>query len=458
MNIVKRMKTIHKDKAFISKTIAITVPIALQGFLNNLLNFIDTLMIGKLGESTIAGVGLANKVFFVFSLLIFGIVSGSGILTAQYWGKREVINIRKVLGLSLIISLSASFLFVIPSIICPNLVMSIFTPEKNTIVIGATYLAIVSISYPFSAVTNAYVSVLRGVNQVKAPVVISTIAILVNVILNYVLIFGMGGFPELGVAGAAIATLIARIVECSSLLIIVYWKKGPAAAKLTEMITFSKSFLQKFLLTVSPVIANEFMWGLGVTLYSLVYGRMGDSAVAAITITQTVEQIMQVVFMSVSCAAAVILGNEMGAGNLKDAEEHAKNLIFIQFMLTIVMAIFCFFVRGTIINLFDVSEEVARYIKLCFLVFIAYMPFKMFNAINIVGILRSGGDTKAALFLDCTGVWLIGIPMAFIGGLVLHLPIYVVYAMVYIEEIYKFALGIIRYRQKIWLRNIFSMK
>jgi len=448
------MKLITRDKAFISKTIVITIPIVLQGLLNNSLNFVDTLMIGRLGQSSLAAVGLANKVFFVFTLLVFGINSGAGILTAQYWGKREITNIRKVLGLSIILSLAASLIFVIPSILCPDIVMSIFTSGKNTITIGATYLAIVAISYPFTALTNAYVSLLRGVNQVKAPVVISTLAIIVNVILNYLLIYGKGGFPELGVAGAAIATLIARIVECTSLLIIVYWKKGPAAAKWKELFDLNKAFLQKFFVTVSPVIANEFMWGLGVTMYSLVYGRMGDPAIVAITITQIGEQLMQVVFMSLSFATAVILGNEMGAGHLKDAERHAESLIFLQFMLTIVVAIFCFFARGPIIAMFGVTEEVAGYINLCFLVFIFYMPFKMFNTINIVGILRSGGDTKASLFLDCTGVWVIGIPMAFLGGMVLHLPIYMVYAMVMVEEIYKFVLGFIRYRQKKWLRNI----
>ncbi|MDF2590287.1 MAG: mate efflux family protein [Anaerocolumna sp.] len=449
-----RMKIIARDKAFVNKTIAITIPIALQGFLNTAINFVDTIMIGKLGESSIAAVGLANKVFFVFTLLVFGIVSGSGVLTAQYWGKREVTNIRKVLGISLILSLCASLLFLIPSIINPRFVMRIFTTSENSIKLGAMYLSIVALSYPFTAITNTYVSLLRGVNQVKAPVVISTIAIFVNVIFNYILIFGKFGFPELGVAGAAIATLIARVVECITLLIIVYSKKGPAAAKLKELIHFDASFMKKYITTVLPVIANEFMWGLGVTMYSLAYGRMGDEAVASITITQTVEQIMQVIFMSISNATAVILGNEMGAGHLKDAENHSKNLIFIQLVLSVFVGFVTFLIREPVILLFDVSPVVEGYIKLCFLVFIFYLPFKMFNTINIVGILRSGGDTKACLFLDCSGVWLIGIPMAFLGGLVFHLPIYTVYAMVLIEEIYKFVLGLIRYRQKKWLCNI----
>lgn len=454
MYIMNRINTITQDKAFLRKTVSIAIPIALQGLLNTSLNFADIIMIGKLGEHAIAGVGLANKVFFVFTLLVFGIISGSGVLTAQYWGKREVTNIRRVLGISLMLVLGASVLFVVPCIINPEFVMSIFTNSTETIKTGAVYLAVVVISYPFTAVTNAYVSLLRGVNQVKAPVVISSAAILINFIFNYLLIYGKFGFPELGVAGSALGTLIARIFECTVLLTYVYRDKGPAAAAIKDFLSFDKRFLNKYFNTVSPVIANEFMWGLGVTLYSLAYGRMGDSAVAAITITQTVEQIMQVVFMGLSNAAAVILGNEMGAGHLKSAEKHAKDLIFIQLSLTFLVGIMCLIIRQPVISLFEASEEISGYVRLCFLVFIIYLPFKMFNTINIVGILRSGGDTKACLFLDCTGVWFIGIPMAFLGGLVFHLPIYTVYAMVLIEEIYKFILGVSRYRKKKWLRNL----
>lgn len=454
MFLINRLKSIGNDKAFLKKTLAITIPIALQGFLNTAINFVDTLMIGKLGETTIAAVGLANKIFFVFSLVVFGICSGSGVLAAQYWGKREIANIKRVLGLTMILSFLASLLFLIPAILNPQLVMRIFTPSEDSIEIGATYLLIVAFSYPLTAVTNSYVAILRGVNQVKAPVIISTVSIFVNVIFNYILIYGKFGAPALGVAGAAIATLLARVVECVALLVIVYKGKGPVAAKIGEMFHYSREFLRKYFDTVTPVILNEFMWGLGVTMYALAYGRMGDAAMAAITITQTTEQILQVVSMSLCNAAAVILGNELGSGHLKEAEEHGRNFLFMQFMLSIIIGVICYFSRDFVISLFVVSEEVAGFIRLCFLSFIAYLPFKMMNAMNIVGVLRSGGDTKACLFLDCSGVWLIGIPMAFIGGLVLDLPIYIVYAMVLSEELYKFIFGFRRYRKKIWLRNI----
>lgn len=449
-----RVQAIRQDKAFQHKAVSIIIPVAFQALLNTSLNMVDVVMIGQMGDTAISAVGLANKVFFVFSLLLFGVVSGSSVLTAQYWGKRDITNIRRVLGMSLLIGVLASFAFLIPSMLHPRGVMGIFTDDPDTIALGAGYLFIVVFSYPLTAITNAFVTLLRGVNEVKAPVAITMVAIGFHIVLNYILIFGAFGAPKLGVIGAAIALLIARIIECSALLTYVYLRKGPAAAGIREMLSFDREFLSKYRTTVTPVIANEFMWGLGVTVYSLVYGRMGNQAVAAITITQTVEQVLMVIFQGISAATAVILGNEMGANELKRAEVYAKNFIALQATFTFFVMILCYFIRWPVLSLFDVSEGVALDVSRCFYAFIFYMPFKMFNYINIVGILRSGGDTKFALFLDCSGVWFIGIPLVYLGGIVLGLPIYFVYAMVMAEEIYKFLLGVHRYRQKKWLKNI----
>lgn len=452
--ILNYIREVFEDKSFLKKIISIAIPIAFQNLLNTTLNLVDTMMIGSLGQSTIAAVGLANKVFFVFSLLLFGIVSGSSILTAQYYGKKDIKSIRKVLGISLLLGLAGSLLFVLAGLFIPKMVMRVFTPSENTIILGAKYLRIVALSYPLTAVTNCYISILRATNKVKAPVFISMASIMVNIVLNYTFIYGNFGFKAMGVEGAAIATVIARLVECSLILLVVYKLKGPAAAKISELLDFSKDFIKKFFITVLPVIANEFMWGLGVTMYALVYGRMGDSAVASITITQNVEQICVVIFQGLSSATAVILGNELGANKLKKAETHSKYIFFIQIILTIFMAIVCMLIRKPLITLFSVDGEVANNITKCLNVFIFYLPFRMFNLINIVGVLRSGGDTKAALILDITGVWLVGIPMAFLGGIIFKLPIYYVYGMITFEEFYKFVFGFKRYKKKKWVKNI----
>lgn len=448
------IKELARDMIFIKKVIRIGIPIAFQNLLNTILNLVDNVMIGALGEGTIAAVGLANRVFFVFTLLLFGIVSGATILTAQYYGKRDIKNIRRVLGISLILGLLASLIFLIGGLFIPNTVMRIFTPNEGTIKIGAAYLSIVALSYPITAVTNCYIAVLRATNQLKAPVFITIISIMVNVIFNYAFIYGKLGAPVMGVKGAALATLIARIVECLLILLVIYRKECEARAKIKELLDVNKEFIKKFFITASPVIANEFMWGLGVTMYSLVYGRMGDDAVASITITQNVEQICFVLLQGLSAATVVILGNELGANKLKKAEKHSEHIFTMQFILAGILIVLCLMIREPLINLFSVSEQVAYNVRNCLNVFIVYLPFRSFNLVNVVGVLRCGGDTKAALFLDITGVWFVGIPMAFLGGMVLKLPIYYVYAMITFEEFYKFILGRRRYNKKLWVRNI----
>lgn len=447
-------KTMLTDRQFLVKAARIACPVALQGMLNTIVNMVDTMMIGSLGATSIAAVGLANKVFFVMTLLIFGIVSGSGILAAQYWGSQDMKNIRRVLGLALLLAEGAALLFFLPAVFCPQIMMRIFTTGHDTIRIGALYLTVVAFSYPFIALSNTYVAMLRAVNQVKEPVIISSCTILINIFFNYTFIFGHFGAPAMGVAGAALATLIARIVEAIALLFVVYGRKSPIACRFREMFGYSKAFIGQFVRTASPVIANEFTWGLGVTMYSLAYGRMGDNAVAAITIATTIQDIASVLFQGLSAATAVILGNEMGAGKLKRAERYAKNFLILQFLITIGAAILCLLLRWKIIGFYNITQAVAMDVSRCLIVFALFMPFKMFNYVNIVGVLRSGGDTKVCLFLDCSGVWIIGVPMAFIGGLLLYQPIYIVYAMVSLEEIYKTVLSYIRYRQKKWLRNL----
>ena len=448
------VKMMARDGIFLKKAVRIALPVAMQGMLNTIVNLVDTMMIGSLGATAIAAVGLANKVFFVFTLLVFGIVSGSGVLAAQYWGNGDIKNIKKVVGLALSLAVAASIAFLVPAVVCPEAVMRIFTASEDAIQVGAGYLTIVALSYPATAASNTFVAMLRATGRVKAPVVISSCTIFINIFFNYTFIYGNFGAPAMGAAGAALATLIARLVEALSIILVVYLGKAPVAAKFKEMFGYSREFLVQFFSTTTPVIANEFIWGLGTTLYSLAYGRMGNDAVAAITIATTIQDIVTVLFQGLSAATAVIMGNEMGAGKLKRAERYAKNFLILQFIVTILGAVFCVAIRWQIIGVYNITPEIAESVSRCIIVFALFMPFKMFNYVMVVGILRSGGDTKMCLLLDCSGVWLIGVPMAFLGGLFFKFPIDIVYAMVMLEEVYKAVFGYWRYRQKKWLRNL----
>lgn len=456
MKIFTDIKEMARDSYFFRKTVMLAVPVAMQGLLNTVVNLVDNLMIGSLGATAIASVGLANKVFFVFSLLVFGVVSGSGVLAAQYWGNHDVKNIRKVLGIGLMIALTGAVLFLIPARCNPKMVMQIFTTSESSIEMGAAYLAVAALSYPCTAITNTYVAMMRSVNRVKEPVIISCIAIVTNITFNYIFIFGHFGAPAMGVVGAALATLIARILEMSLILTVVYAGKTPLACHVRELFGYSKEFLVQFFKTAAPVICNEFIWGLGTTIYSMAYGRMGDDAVAAITIATTIQDLAVVLFQGLSAATAVILGNEMGAGKLKRAEQYAVYFFILQFFLTVAAALLIVGIRWKLIGLYrpGISDAVAYSTSACLIVFALFMPFKMFNYVNVVGVLRSGGDTIMCLFIDTSGVWFIGIPLAFLGALVLHQPIHIVYAMVLLEEVYKAIIGYIRYRKKKWLRNL----
>ncbi|MCI8672075.1 MAG: MATE family efflux transporter [Lachnospiraceae bacterium] len=454
MGVFRSITDTFTDRVFMRKTMYIALPVAMQQLLNTVVNMIDTLMIGRLGEISIAAVGLANKVFFVFALLVFGISSGASVLGAQFFGAGDRPNVKRTLGVSLVIGLAGSLLFVLFVRLSPVGVMGIFTPSPETKAIGAAYLAIACISYPFTAVSTIYVSLLRSVNRVKIAVASSVMAICVNVSLNYILIFGKLGMPAMGVEGAALATLIARVMEAAVILGYTYFGRTELAAGFRELLSLNRAFLKKYADTTLPVIANEFMWGLGTTVYSMAYGRMGDLAVAAITVAQTIQDLVFVMIHGLGAATAVILGNSMGADRLSEAEVYARKFIVLQFGVSLALAAFCLLIRGPLIGFYNLTPEVARSVSLCLVVFSMILIFKVFCNVQIVGILRSGGDTRFCLFADVTSVWLIGVPMAFFGGLYLKLPIHLVYAMVCLEEVYKSVVCFFRYRQKKWLRNL----
>ena len=446
--------SMFEDREYIGRVLSIALPVSLQMLLKMIVNFIDTVMIGKLGESAIAGVGLANKYFFVFVLLVFGVESGSGVLASQYMGNNDIKNIRKVLGLGLLLSLTGGIIFATTAFIMPDRLMKIFTNSQDAITIGAAYLVVVCISYPFTAATDIYVAIMRAVGEVKVPVISSIFAIVVNIILNYILIFGKFAFPALGVVGAAIATVVARIFEFLLTVVLIKLKNSPLICSLKNLNPFSKDLINQFFVTAFPVIINESLWGLGTTLYSVVYGRMGDAAIAAITISTALQDLLVVSFQGIALAAVVILGNEMGADNLKKAKVYGSYTWILTIIVSISVSILIVLLRVPFVRLYNVSDDLMSDIKLCLLVFAIFLPFKAVATVNLVGILRSGGDTLFCLFMDLSGVWLIGVPMAFIGGLYFKLPIYIVYGMVLSAEIYKTVLGYIRYKQGKWLKNL----
>mgnify|MGYP000032396166 CR=1 FL=1 len=444
-----------KSDDFWRKMISLAAPIALQNLVGTLLNLVDTLMVGQLGDAAIAAVGLANQLFFLLMLLLFGISSGAAIFMAQYWGKRDLHSIHRVQGLCLGLSAVLSLVFAIAGVAAPRWILSLFSQDAQVITLGAGYLRIAAIGYVPMAVTQVYAASLRSTEQVKAPMAVSMLALAINTTLNYLLIFGHLGLPRMGVRGAALATVIARGVECGLLLLIVYGKRMSAAAPLGEMIRQRREFYPRFFQTTTPVILNEGLWALGVTLYNVVYAHISTEAIASIQIVATMERLGMVVVFGAGHACAVIVGNRIGAGEQDRAFLYARRFVWLAFAFGALGGLIVLMLRHPVMGLYQVSPAVYANCMYIFLIMALALPFRCFDFTIIVGILRSGGDTRYGLFLDIGAVWLLGLPGALVAGILLGWPVHWVYgAVAVLEETFRASLGLRRFFSKKWIHNL----
>lgn len=448
------LKTLFYDRQFYKSALRLAIPIAVQNLVLSSLNLVDNIMIGRLGDSSIAGVGIANQLFFLLNLFLFGVASGSAIFTAQYWGKKDIRNIKRVMGICLASGILISLIFSVIGFVFPKAVLLVFTKDAEVIDLGVRYLRVVCFSYTITSISFSFAFTLRSIGKVKLPLAVSSIALSVNTILNYTLIFGHFGFKALGVEGAAIATVIARFIEASVLIFIIYRKKYVIAGSLKEYLDISFEFIKRFYKVTVPVILNEGIWALGVTVYSVVYARMGTEVIAATSIVSTIERIALVAFQGFGSACAVMIGNKIGAKKEEQAFVFAIRFLMINTVLGIVIGFFINIGSPYILSVYNVSQTTLSYSRNILMVLSFCLWAKIFNYTNIVGILRSGGDTKFCLLLDTCGMWLAGIPLVALAGLYWHLPIHIVYIFVYMEELAKLIVGLPRVLSKKWINNL----
>lgn len=445
-----------KDKVFLKAMIAIALPIALQNLITSSLNMVDTLMISSLGEASIAAVGLANQIFFFYSIINFGIHSGSSIFISQYWGKRDTKNIKRVLGISLFLTTIAGVLFTIAGFFFPRLLMNIFTHEEEVVRLGASYLKTVSLSYLITGVSFAYSIALRSTGRPKVPMMISGISFITNTVFNYLFIFGKFGVPALGVKGAALGTLFARIIEIGFLFYVVYRNVGPLTATVKDLIDWDKSFIKRYIDTISPVIINETFWSLGQIMYSIAYARLGKEATAAVQLTTTIQNIFFVLVRGLANACAVIIGNKIGRGEEEEAVyDYALKFLSISTVIGIVLGGVMALTPDLTLKIFNNLEpEVYKNAKYL-LIFMGLTFFiRSFNSTSIVGVLRGGGDTRYSMFLEIGSVWLVGVPLAFIGSLIFKYPVYIVFLFATLEEVSKFIISIPRIISRRWIKTL----
>lgn len=419
------------------------------------LNLADTFMVGQLGEVEIGAIALGNQVFFVLMLFQFGVGSGAAVFAAQYWGDRDLVGIRRTLGISLLFAIGGALAFTAGAITAPGAILSIFTTDPAVIVVGRSYLRIVAISYIATAVSIVFTHSLRSIGETKLPMYATGISITLNIIGNYALIFGHFGLPELGVRGAAISTACARFVEVAIIVGTVYRRRVPIAAPIGQLIDWDRGFVLKFLRRAAPVVANELIWVTGFAMYTVVFGRMGTRYLAAYNISDTVGRLLLVIFLASGQATAVLIGNEIGAGRHADAQKIGKTIIRSVPLVSVAVGLVGFFIVAPIVpGFFEIEDSVRVLVRRFLRLFSMLMVIKTINFHTIVGILRGGADTTYALIIDIVPLWLIGVPAAVLTGLVLGLPAPVVYIALNFEEATRLVFGWRRVHSGRWIHDL----
>jgi putative MATE family efflux protein len=442
------------DSAFYATMVRVALPIAAQQLVMTALNAVDVLMIGQLGEQPVAAIGLANQVFFLLSIFLFGVGSGSAIFSAQFWGRGDLQNLRRVLGLALVLATAGATVFCLLAVFVPQKVLGLYTEDVAVIALGSRYLRVVGLCYIPIAITTMYGIILRSTRHVKVPMLVSIAALTFKTILGYGLIFGLAGLPALGILGAGIATCIGRFVECAAMLVVTYARRLPAAARPREMVGLKLPFLGQFVRTALPVILGELLWSLGITTYAGVYAHIGTQSVAAVNIASTIEGIALVPFIGLGNACAILLGNCIGAGETQSAASYARRFLALAIGGGLAVGLLILILSGKVLELYRISAEAQHYAHNVLLVISGALWLKAANLVMIVGIMRSGGDTRFAMVADTGPLWVIGVPLALFGAFVLHLPVYWVALLVITDEATKFIISLWRVLSGRWINNV----
>jgi putative MATE family efflux protein len=448
------LRNFFQDKDFTRMMFKLALPLMVQQLLRASLGFIDTVMIGQLGDVSVAGIGLGNQMFFLVFLLSFGIGSATAMFTAQFWGSRDISSIHKSLGIGLMLSAAGGLLISVIAILIPEKVLGIYSKDAAVVAAGSEYLGIAGFCFMFSSTAFIFIAVLRSVENVRLPMIISVLAVTLNTLLNYTLIFGNFGFPALGVKGAGIATCIAFNLEFVCMVAAVYLFRTPIAAKFSDMFSFDWKFFKKFIRQSTPVIFSEVLWSYGTTIYYVVYARIGTESITAINISSSIEQLGFVAFFGLSHACAIMIGNRIGAKEVGKAFRYAQNFLLIGLAGSVVMSGVILLIRTPVLNLYKISPMAHEYASNILTVMASIMWLRVINMIFFIGILRSGGDTRYALIIEVFGTWLIGVPLALLGGFVLHLPVYWVYPLIMSQELIKFIVVLRRFLSKKWINDL----
>lgn len=442
------------DRSFWAVALPLVIPIALQNLLMTSFRLVDTLMVGRLGDVSIAAVGLAGWASFLVELLAFGMSSGAAVFVAQYHGANNKDGMLRTYGMLLSFMIPLGLLFTVGVGMFPEFVMRLFTDDAALISEGVRYLKFACVSYVSLTINLAISTMLRCTEQVKIPMITSGIAAGLNAILNYAFIFGAFGLPEMGVAGAGLATAISSLINPIMMLLISFSKKNIVIAPLSKIFAL-KGFHKTFWSRALPVLLNEFFWSVSVVGINMVLGRMGTDNYAALTVERTIEGLAFVFFVGVCNACNILVGKSIGAGDIEQGKKYAARFLGLAPLMGVVLGLIIVSLRYPLIGLFDLSETAKHTARTLLVIFAVDAAVRYIPYIEVVGIFRAGGETRFGLLTDVISQYVFIVPTVVLCGLVWKLPFITTYILMLVaDDVSKLIITIPYYRTMRWIKPI----
>ena len=457
-----KIKKLIGDKAFYKMVLSITIPIIIQNGITNFVNLLDNVMVGRLGTEQLSGVGIANQLIFVFTLCLFGGLAGAGIFTAQFFGKGDVEGMRYSVRFKLYTALIILLLGGVILIPFGKDLIGLFLTEGDTtadpvltLAFGREYLKIALISLLPMALTQVYANTLRETGETLPPMIASAVAVATNALFNWLLIFGIGPFPALGVVGAAWGTVIARVVE---LTIVVVWththvSRAPYVKGLYRSLRIPAALTRQIVVKTMPLMLNELLWSSGMTVLNQSYSTRGLVAVAAVNIAITISNLFNIVYMSMGSAVSIIVGSQLGAGQIEEAKDTDRKIIAFSCVLCLGIGGLMAAMSPLFTVFYNVTDDVKSLAAILIAIFAAMMPFSSF-AHNCYFTLRSGGQTFITFLFDSAFVWAVTVPVALILSRLTDLPIIPLFIICNVVELGKCIIGFFMLRSGRWAKKL----
>ena len=441
------------DKSFKKSVIKIALPVTLQSLLQSSFSVVDQMMIGQLGENSIAGIGLGGKFASIYTVVLAAVSSVAGILISQYLGKKEEESVSRSFFTSMVLSLALAAVFFFMCVAFPEMIMGLYTKDEATKILAVKYIRILAVSFLPMAVSSMMTTMLRCMEIAVLPMCASIFALVLNTGLNYLLIFGKWGFPRMGVEGAAAASVAAQIVSFGIILVLffaVFQKEKHLFVRFSQSPDYNRQYIR----ILCPMLICEFLWSLGENVYTAVYGNIGTDACAAMTMTVPVQTIVIGALSGLSQASAILIGKSLGAGNFDQAYKESKKLMGYGLLGSVFLSLLLAAFSPFYVRFYQVEPAVQELTRNLLLVIAVIAPVKVMNMILGGGILRSGGKTEYTMWIDITGTWVFGVPLGLLSAFVWKLPVTQVYFILSMEECVRLGISFVLFKKRAWMERL----